>query len=215
MTVAGGEVHIDGPKLGSGYIGYSHIDATSILPLAGGIEVIHGLDGVGFKQNYFGKLNPAVQYYELNPTAPHEDSGKVDTVLFQYILRLAPLLGKPRGGPDVGLGVFAMYNHVQAPNDVKQDRLKFGADLNVTPVRFAAIGVRFDRVLPDGPNTDFAYSAISPRLIFHTNWLSREYVIVDYTRYIFGPKTVASAPFDTQVARPDPNLVVVSAMISF
>jgi hypothetical protein len=216
MTVAGGEVHVDGPKMGSGYVGYSHVSATSILPLAGGIEVLHGVDGVGFKQNYFGKLNALPQYYEQNPTAAHDDSGKVDTVLFQYLLRLAPLLGHPRGGPDIALGVFGMYNHVQAPNNIKQDRLKFGADLYVTPVKFAAIGFRFDRVLPDGPNTDFAYTAISPRLIFHTNWLSREYVIVDYTRYIYGPSTVASAPYDNPTGpRPDPNLVVVSSAISF
>ncbi len=216
MTVAGGEVHVDGPKMGSGYVGYSHVSATSILPLAGGIEVLHGVDGVGFKQNYFGKLNALPQYYEQNPTAPHDDSGKVDTVLFQYVLRLAPLLGHPRGGPDVALGVFGMYNHMQAPNNVKQDRLKFGADLYVTPLPFVALGFRFDRVLPDGPNTDFAYTAISPRLIFHTKWLSREYVIVDYTRYIYGPSTVASAPYDNPTGpRPDPNLVVVSSAISF
>lgn len=222
MTVTGGELHIDTPKFGSGYIGYSHVDASNVLPLAGGVEVIHGLDGLGLKQNYFGAINPTLGYYELNPTAPRDDTGKIDTALFQYIVRLAPLLGHGRTGPDVALGVFAMYNHVQAPNSagpLKQDRLKFGADLDVTPVRFAAIGFRFDRVLPDGPTTDFAYTAISPRLIFHTNWLSREYVIIDYTRYIYGPSTVASAPYNVAVGgripRPDPNLVVVSSAISF
>ena len=210
---------------GSGYVGYSHIDASGILPLAGGIEVIHGVDGVGFKQNYFGPLNPLVNYYQANPTAPREDSGKVDTVLFQSLVRLAPLLGHPRGGPDVALGLFGMYNHISVTGGTTQDRLKFGADLDVIPLSFMALGLRFDRVMPDGPHSGVAYSAISPRLIFHTNWLSREYVIVSYTRYVYGadvtyasytaPVTSFTALVPPALAAPDPNLVVVSAVISF
>ena len=116
---------------------------------AGGIEVIHGVDGLGFKQNYFGPSQSGRQaYYQTNPGASRDDSGKVDTVLFQSLVRLAPLMGKPRGGPDVGLGIFGMYNHIDSPSN-KQDRLKFGADLNVMPLSFMAAGVRFDRVMPN------------------------------------------------------------------
>jgi hypothetical protein len=225
MTVYGGEIHVDTAKI-SAYAGYSHIDASGLLPLAGAIEVIHGVDGLGFKQNYFGRLNPVVAYYQMNPDASREDSGKVDTVLFQSLVRLAPLLGKPRGGPDVALGIFGMYNHIDAPSN-KQDRLKFGADLDVIPLSFMAAGVRFDRVMANASDSTLTYSAISPRLIFHTNWLSREYVVVNYTRYIYGSE-VTSLPYNSQVtslvapsptapkpAAPDPNLIVVSAVISF
>jgi hypothetical protein len=127
-----------------------------------------------------------------------------------------------------------MYNHIEyvrQPNNEKvtQDRLKFGADLSVKPFRYLAAAVRFDRVLPDGPHTAAAFSAISPRLIFHTNWLSREYIVVDYTRYFYGSEVAASTAYSTQaptmtqnmqattmkIPRPDPNLVVVSALLSF
>jgi hypothetical protein len=231
MTVYGGEVHVDTAAVNA-YVGYSHITASGILPLAGGIEVLHGVDGVGFKQNYFGPLNPQASFYELNSGAPRDDSGKVDTVLFQGIIRLAPLMGKPRGGPDVGLGIFGMYNHIDSPSN-KQDRLKFGADLNVMPLPFMAAAVRFDRIMPNAGDSTVAFSAISPRLIFHTNWLSREYVILSYTRFIYG-SAVTSALYNQQitstippppppppgtpptpVAGPDENLVVVSAVISF
>ena len=40
--------------------------------------------------------------------------------------------------------------------------------------------------MPNARTARVAYSAISPAVIFHTNWLSREYVIVSYTRYIYG-----------------------------
>lgn len=232
MTVLGGDIHVDGPMMGSGYVGFSHISATSILPLASANEVLHSPDGFGFKQNYFGRLANVngLEPNAMNPNpAAHDDSGKVDTVLAQYIVRLAPLLGRGRGGPDLALGLFGMYNHIQAPNNVTQDRLKFGADLTVKPLRFLAAAVRFDRVLPDGPHTAAAFSAISPRLIFHTAWLSREYIVVDYTRYIYGSEVAASSSYSTQaptamvtqqattmkIPRPDPNLVVVSALLSF
>jgi hypothetical protein len=68
-------------------------------------------------------------------------------------------------------------------------------------------------------------------LIFHTNWLSREYVILSYTRYVYGsaygPSTtglsytsftapVTATLMTTQyTAAPDPNLFVVSSVISF
>lgn len=231
MQVYGGEVHIDTAKA-NGYIGYSHIDAVGLFPLAGAIEVLHGADGLGFKENYFGPIDPLVNHYQMMPTAARGDSGKVDTVLFQATAHLSPFLGRPRNAADVALGLFGMYNHINSPT-LSQDRLKFGADLNVTPTSFMALAVRFDRVMPDGPHSEVAYSAISPRVIFHTNWLSREYVIVSYSRYVYGSGygystepgkisyTSLTAPVTsyTQVmtfqAPPDSNLFVVSSAISF
>jgi hypothetical protein len=84
-------------------------------------------------------------------------------------------------------------------------------------------------VLPDGPHTAAAFSAVSGRLIFHTSWLSREYIVVDYTRYFYGSEVAASTSYSTQAPTsmvtmqtttmktpaPDPNLVVVSALLSF
>jgi len=233
MQVYGGEIHIDTTKVNA-YLGYSHIDAVGLFPLAGAIEVLHGVDGLNFKENYFGPLNPLVNYYQTSPNAPRNDSGKVDTVLFQATAHLSPFLGRPRNAPDLALGLFGMYNHINAPNNMpslSQDRLKVGADLNVTPTSFMAIALRFDRVMPDGPKNEVAFSAISPRLIFHTNWLSREYVILSYTRYVYGsaygPSTtglsytsftapVTATLMTTQyTAAPDPNLFVVSSVISF
>jgi hypothetical protein len=231
MTVYGGEVHVDTSQLNA-YAGYSHIDAVGLFPLAGAIEVIHGADGLGFKENYFGPIHPIVSDYQTMANVAREDSGKVDSVHFQASTHLASLMGRPRGGPDLGLGVFAMYNHIDSPSN-KQDRLKFGADLDAMIASFMAVGVRFDRVMPNAGDTTVAYSAISPRLIFHTNWLSREYVIVSYSRYIYGsaygPSTTGGASYTPYAApvtaftplqlpvynAPDPNLVVVSAVISF
>jgi hypothetical protein len=93
--------------------------------------------------------------------------------------------------------------------------MKLGTELQIAPIRYLSFGGRFDRVLPDGSNnTAVGYSAISPRIIVHTNYLSREYVIIDYTRFILGANARASAPYNTYPS-PDPNLFSITALVSF
>jgi hypothetical protein len=213
MTIFGGEVHADG-KAGSLYVGYSNIKATQILSLSDGVQVIHGSGGAGFKQNYFRPLPPG--WSETSPE-PRDDSGTVQTVLFQYILKLAPLMGYPARGRDLSLALYSMFNHIEGDNfsvPLKLDRIKFGAEAMVSPIRFLSAGLRFDRAQPNGTDSTYSYSAISPRVIVHTNWLSREYVIINYSHYFLGSNTRPSSPYE-MITRPDPDLFMVSAVMSF
>jgi hypothetical protein len=233
LTVFGGDVHIDSRKAGNGYLGFSQVKADHILPLSNGIEVIHGMDGFGFKENYFGKLEPinaAAVATQLGWYGPHEDSGTVQTLLAQYLIRLAPLLGRETyDGPDAALAVFGMFNHIDpiyiAHAKHTQDRLKFGTELEVSPLPYLAVGARYDNVMPDGGNAALGYSAVSPRIIFHTTWLGREYIMLNYTHYFLGsgvvpseqnPTAVPYTPYvDPPIAKPDPDLFVLSAQVSF
>jgi len=238
MTVAGGEIHSDHPVAGSGYVGYSYIDAKRILPLGDGVQVLHGSSGAVFKDNYFGALSPELPLALQTGAddARRDDSGKLHTVLFQYILRAAPLLGRKEPGPDVALGVFGMYNHVDAvKHDLKgdtvaagyafkQDKVKLGAELQVAPIEPLSIGLRFDTVMPDGGNKDVSYQAISPRIVLHSKWIGREYVILNYTRYMLGKSVRPSAPYSqpsppeqplASVTKPDENLLSLTAMVAF
>lgn len=237
MTIAGGELHSDHPIAGNGYIGYSYIDAERILPLADGVQVLHGTTGWNFKDNYFGKLPPTVPPVLKTGIEDNrrDDSGKLHSVLFQYIVRAAPLLGRKEPGPDVSLGVFGMFNHVDttkrelngaevAPYAFKQDKVKLGAELQVAPIEPLSIGVRFDSVMPDGGNKDVGYSAISPRIVLHSKWIGREYVILNYTRYMLGKSVRPSAPYSqpnppdeplASVTKPDENLLSLTAMVAF
>jgi hypothetical protein len=237
MTIVGGELHSDHPVAGSGYLGYSFIDAERILPLSDGVQVLHGSTGAVFKQNYFGALPLAsAQLLETGIDDPRrDDSGKLHSILFQYIVRAAPLLGRKQPGPDAALGVFGMFNHVDAKKrdlngmevpeyELKQDKLKFGAELQVAPIEPLSFGLRFDRVMPDGGNQDIAYSALSPRLVLHSKWIGREYVILNYTRYFAGSGVRPSAPYSqpsppdeplASITKPDENLISLTAMVAF
>jgi hypothetical protein len=242
MMVMGGEVHLDHPIAGNGYIGYSHVDAADIMPLSDAIQVIHGSTGQVFKENYFGDqpnqyiTPPSTIPVAVTQNGPFDDTGKVDTILFQYIFRLAPILGKKREDLDLTLAAFGMYNHISAPKVVlgntivptyqfEQDRFKFGGELQFGVARFLSLGVRGDRVMPDGGNTEVAYSALSPRVVLHSNWLAREYVILNYTRYFFGNENYQpsppykqpsppSPPFDN-IGHADENVLSLTAMIAF
>jgi hypothetical protein len=108
--------------------------------------------------------------------------------------------------------------------DLVQDRYKFGAELQFSPVNTVSLGARFDRVMPDGQNADVAYTALSPRFILHTNWLSREYVIVNYTKYFAGPNVRPSPPYAqpspppepfASLVKPDDHLLSLTAMLAF
>ncbi len=210
LTIYGGEVHVDGPVIGNAYLGYSHAKASNIMSLADGVQVLHGANGYGFAVNYFGPLaNPQAPL-----TPPRNDSGSVDTLLGQYLIHFAPLVGGITRGPDAALALYGMLNHVKAPT-FKTDKIKLGAELQVSPIRYISLGGRFDRVLPDGSNnTSVGYSAVSPRVIVHTNFLSREYVVIDYTRFFLGANARASAPYNAYPS-PDPNLFSITAVMSF
>jgi hypothetical protein len=239
MNIFGGEIHTDHPVAGHGYVGYSYIDAKRILPLSDGVQVIHGSTGYVFKENYFGALPDVGPIPEglkqgLDPIG-RDDSGKVQTLLFQYILRAAPLLKRRTPGPDVALSVFGMLNHVEAPKQelngvvvpeftFEQDKIKFGGELQFAPISLLSLGVRFDRVMPDGGNADVAYSALSPRVVLHSKWLGREYVILNYTRYFLGSQVTPSAPYSQPdppeqpwptINKADENLLSLTAMVAF
>jgi hypothetical protein len=239
LMVYGGEVHLDHPIAGNGYLGYSHIDASDIMPLTDAIQVIHGSTGPVFKEQYFG-AQPLIYQGPVDepvgPTSKFDDTGTVDTVLFQYIFRLAPILGKKRNELDLSLAAYGMYNHISAPKiilgdqvvdqyQLEQDRFKFGGEIQFGLFRFLSLGSRFDRVMPDGSKSEVAYSAISPRMILHSNWLSREYVILNYTRYFFGNEnyqpsppyrqpTPPAPPYD-QIVHADENVISLTAMMAF
>jgi hypothetical protein len=220
MTVVGADVHVDDSVAGHAYLGYSHIKGENLLPLADAIQVLHGSNGKGFKEDYFGPKDR-----DTNITATNS-SGTVDSILWQYLLHLAPVFGEDLPMHDITLSLYGMFNHVRSPvtdpaqaasglqRDVKLDKLKFGAEVELALLKFMAMGFRYDRVQPDLTDTSSLYQALSPRLIFHSNWRSKEYIIVDYTHFLLGPKAYPGSPYTTYL-KSDPDMIMVSAIMSF
>ena len=217
LTAIGADVHIDDSVAGHHYLGYSHVRGDNLLPLADAVQVIHGSNGKGFKEDYFGPKDRDTGITATN------DSGSVDTVLWQYLLHLAPLVGEAMPLHDITMSLYGMYNHVRSPivkasdaqqHDLKIDKLKFGGEIEFALFKFMAAGFRYDRVQPDLSDKSTLYAALSPRLIFHSNWKSKEYVIVNYTHFLLGDKAYPGSPYTTYF-KADTDMVVVSAIMSF
>lgn len=213
MTVVGAEMHVDNDRIGNGYIGYSHVSADNILPLGDALELLHSRNGLQFTDNYFFPVDDT--YYQVGGPDPATiiDTGTLDTILFQYMFKLGPALGWTPEGPDLRFAVFGMYNAIET-DFLEQNRLKFGGEVSAQLFKYFSGGVRFDQVRADGNNADEAYTAITPRLILHSTWVNREYIILSYTRYFLGDEAGPSRPYDN-LTEADPNLFVLSAAVSF
>ena len=217
LTVTGADVHLDG-EIGNAYVGYSHVDADELYPLADGVQVLHSGTGRSFKLNYFGEKE------RLTGDTARNDSGTVDTVLTQFHVRIADLLDDPFNGRDLNLGLYSMWNHVVSERtdlshpldrNINDDKLKFGMDIDFAALKFMSIGSRFDRVIPRLSHTEDAYTAITPRLSFYTRYKSKEQVILSYTHFFLGPETVPGSPYTDGYYTPDADMIVLMARMSF
>lgn len=129
-------------------------------------------------------------------------TGSVDSVLAQYEFSLTNYLQQSEGGPkfwgegpDLTLALYGMVNHVKSdyrptdptiwgPTDGNL-KLKVGADLryHVTPSLTAA--VRFDRLQPNSEIPEQSFAVLSPRVVFSSNWVTREQLTFQYSRYLY------------------------------
>lgn len=217
-TSMGAEMHIDGDAIGNGFLGFSHIDVENIRPLGNALQLPHGSTGRSFKDSFFG-LTDRVTGLPVN-----NDTGTVDTVLFQYSLALSQYLGQmPFNARELRAAVYGMGNHVvsektdpndQADRDIDTYKLKLGTEFQLDLLSFLTAGFQFDYVQPDISDTEQGYSAITPRLIFRTTWETKERIMLGYTRFFLGDKAYPSSPF-TNLLEADSDLFSLTAIMSF
>lgn len=137
-------------------------------------------------------------------------TGSVDSVLGQYEFSLTNFLqmreeGGQRfwgAGADAKVVLYGMLNKVRSdyrptdktiwgPTDGNL-KLKYGADVqwHATPSITAA--VRFDRLQPNSEVPEQSFAVLSPRLVFTSNWVSREQLTFQYSRYLYNRRECGS-----------------------
>ncbi|HEX2871066.1 MAG TPA: hypothetical protein VHP33_07420 [Polyangiaceae bacterium] len=133
-------------------------------------------------------------------------TGSVDSVLAQYEFSLTNFLQMSEEGgqkfwgegSDLKVALYGMLNKVTSdyqptdktiwgPTDGNL-KLKFGADLqyHATPSLTAAI--RFDRLQPNSEVPEQSFAVLSPRLVFTSNWVTREQLTFQYSRYLYNQR---------------------------
>jgi hypothetical protein len=207
LSVYGGDLRLAGGVAGQGYIGYSRVKADHVLPVADAIELLHSSGGWEFKGNYFGRFDPRTGI------KPPDDSGTVDSVLFEYSMSLGRLLRYPMrfsgNGPDLVATLFGMFNSIKSDTQTHK-MLKYGGELMYAPLDVLAIGARTDLVQPDMSDKTKSFAVLSPKVVLRTSFLAHERVQLQYSRYFLGSKAYPAFPND-RVDKGDADVFMISA----
>ena len=206
ITVAGADLRFSASHLGHFYLGASYTDAERARSVGRILEIMNTEGGPDLMRNYLGPNSGG--------------TGRLFTVASQYNLSLARLLlypysfdGKAR---DIILSAFGMYTHVESadPEFDGVDKLKFGAEGSYTLASWFAASMRLDHVRPTSKDSEQAFSIISPRAIFRSGWQSRDQVVLQYSRFIYGENPVVRSGYpalDDPRLEPDEHMLSISA----
>jgi hypothetical protein len=117
--------------------------------------------------------------------------------------------------PDVivsAFGIGTMVDSDDADYDGKT-KVKAGAQATYNIASWVSFGGRFDHVRPNTDDDTTAFNIISPRLMFHTDWQSRDEIALQYSHFMYGNSVVVQRgypPKDDASAVPDRNVFLLS-----
>jgi len=182
IQVGGIDFKLDGGWMGDGYLGYSYVKAKNALTISDSIELLHSQGGWQFTQNYFPKA------YLRGAGG----GGEVHTVAFQYTFSLAAFMMRPRPfwgqAADITIRPFLMFNKVTGTPSGEDNVTKFkgGLDVVYSFIPLMAAGLRLDTVNPNMDNNEQTFYVFSPRLVFRSEFVTHEAVVLQYSYYKYG-----------------------------
>ncbi len=231
LLTIGGEITLSAPYAGRLWFSPSYVKVRNGWALAnGGVEVMHSLGAAGIAANYMAWNN--------NPP-DSTGTGSMLNLGFLYENTLSSILDQPAGSlPEVTLNVFGLMANASLDlptgTTISQDsikQLKYGADLTFQPLSWLGLMARYDQVNYDLDHTGYVFSAITPRLIFSSHFLSSESIYIQYSRYRYGDKMVLNGqwPWGTELVagngiiqhgpysgtKPDMDVFKIQASASF
>jgi hypothetical protein len=105
----------------------------------------------------------------------------------------------------VTLSVFGMYSAVSSTdtsgiNPMLGDgvkKLKMGGDLVVSAAHWIGFGVRGDVVQPTNRDAQQTFTALSPKVIVRSHFVTHEEITAQYSHYSYGSNVVPQIPYGT------------------
>jgi len=155
------------------------------------------------------------------PVGCSAGSGSVDSLLAQYEFSLTNFLqmreeGGQRfwgEGADLKVALYGMLNKVHSdyrPSDKTiwgptdgNLKLKYGVDIQYDATPAVTAALRVDRLQPNSQVPEQSFAIVSPRLVFTSNWVTREQLTFQYSRYLYNqrecpPNAASPADFSRQ-----------------
>ena len=128
-------------------------------------------------------------------------TGTVDVAGINWSASLGRILASPRpfdaNGPDLALNAGAVVA-VTHTNSLCGDaptcfdgriRHKYGIDALYAFSKYVSAGARVDRVVPNSKDSSESFEVLAGRLVFKTDWQSRESIMLLYAKWFYGPNT--------------------------
>jgi hypothetical protein len=191
-NVPNGHIHVLGidasmahPTYGLLAVGASHIDARYAYPLRG--LLTFGGEGQQLTERWLG--------------VDTGGTGQVDVAAINYSASLGRIVSGDRpfdpNGPDVVLNAGAVIAVSRTPSMCgdaptcfdNRVRHKFGVDGLYSFLPFMAAGLRVDRVVPNSKDSSETFHVAAARLVFKTDWQSRESIMLLYAKWFYGTNT--------------------------
>jgi hypothetical protein len=179
LTVLAADAKMVSQSLGVLGVGVGYIDGYHSFPLRG--ITTFGGDPERLTNSWWGLSTGG--------------TGKMLVGGISYTMSVARLLLHPDPfsgrAPDIVLTLGATAGRTtstEAEFD-KRIRHKYGADALYTVLPWLGFGLRVDRVVPSSKNDRQTFHVIAPRLLFKTDWGSRENITLSYVKWFFGPES--------------------------
>jgi hypothetical protein len=194
------------PTFGFLAVGASHIDARNSWPLRG--LLTFGGEGKDLTERWLG-----------NDT---QGTGQVDVAGINWSASLGRMLAAPRpfdaNGPDVALnfGAVVATTDTASPGFSGRTRYKFGADALYKFAPYLAVGGRVDHVVPSSKDSSETFNVVAARLVFRTDWQSREQIMLVYAKWLYGTNThpeYSSLTSSLPLPRLDDQLIALNVNI--
>lgn len=179
LTVAGFDAKMVSPTYGVLGVGVSYIDGYYSFPLRG--ITTFGGDPERLTNSWWG-VNSA-------------GTGTLLVGGISYTMSVARLILAPDPfsgrAPDIVITTGATFGRTTS-SDLEFDkrvRHKYGVDALYTVLPWLGFGLRLDRVVPSSKNDRQTYHVVAPRILFKTDWGSRENITLGYVKWFFGPES--------------------------
>jgi hypothetical protein len=185
IQVLGADLKLDGGWMGEGYLGYSAVIANHASVISDAIEVIHSQGGWQLSQNYFPKTGYTADTGDGGCGTIHSVAGQYTFSLASFMMRPRPFWGQ---GADVTLRLFGMYNKVTGSAGGVDDvsKLKYGGEATWSFSPIVAAALRLDSVNPNMSDSTNSFYVISPKLIFRSEFVTHEMIVLQYSGYVYG-----------------------------
>ncbi len=219
INIFAGDLRLGLGRFGHFYMAYAYTGALQARAISRVLSVLNTQGGAGLMEEYFGPLSGG--------------TGTLNTVGAQYDLSVGRLVSYPvpfgGDGPDLVLSAFGLVTHVTTPDTTSpyvafpelpqvtyndSTKRKFGLEGTYSMLSWLAASLRFDHVDPFTSNREYSFSALTSRLILHSDWQSTDQIVIQYSHWFDGELTTVRTgepPMIDPSVVPDGNMFSISA----